>query len=173
VGPAAKFWASFLVAQVLYLVIMLWSLPRVTEAAGDLPPFDMLPRGYGLDEARAFLMALSSEGRAHYLKVQLPLDMAYPAALAVMFALGFRLLYRGRVRTILLVLALGVMAFDYLENVWIARMLLGGVDGLDAGTVSVASLWTVLKSICTTLAYLALLFGAARALWRRMAGAAP
>ena len=59
----------------LYLVMLLWSLPKIAAEAGGLTPFDMRPGGYSLAEARAFLAALSPEGTAFYLGVQHRLDM--------------------------------------------------------------------------------------------------
>ena len=168
-GPARTFWAVFAVAQALYLLIMVWSLPRIAAEAGGLVAFDARPLGYDYEAAHAFLMALSLEGRSHYLGVQLPLDLAYPAILATMFALGFRQLFRGGHRRALMALALCVVAFDYLENFWIGSILGAGVEKLGAETVAWASLWTVMKSACTTLAYAALIYGAGRAAWRKRA----
>jgi hypothetical protein len=163
----ALFWAIFAAALALYLLIVLWSLPRIAAEAGGLVPFDMRPTGYDLDEARAFLTALTETGRALYLGTQHRLDLAYPALLAATFALGFMILFRGPLRWVLWVLALAVVGFDWLENHAVATLLRADPTTLDAATVAEAARWSVLKSVATTLAGLALLAGGIAALLRR------
>ena len=49
------FWTCFAAAMAIYIAMILWSLPVITEAAGGLAPFDMRPFGYTLADAQAFL----------------------------------------------------------------------------------------------------------------------
>jgi hypothetical protein len=92
----ALFWTLLAVTLGVYLVIVLWSLPRIAAEAGGIVPFDMRPAGYSLDDAKGFLTALSDSGRAFYLGTQHLLDLAYPALLGVTLAVGFVILFRGR-----------------------------------------------------------------------------
>lgn len=163
----ALFWVLFALALALYLVIVLWSLPRIAAEAGGLAPFDMRPAGYGPDEARSFLAALSDTGRARYLGIQHSLDLAYPALLAMTLALGFGILFHGPLRWALWALALAVVGFDWLENHAVAGLLRADPALLDAATVAGAARWTLLKSVATTLAGLVLLGGGIAALVRR------
>ncbi len=157
------FWFSFFLAQALYVVIVLWSIPQIATSAGGLPPFDMQPLGYSFEATQTFLSTLSKAGRDFYLSTQHLLDTAYPAALGLMFVFGFSVLFRGWFRWALCGVALAAVGFDYLENAAVAGLLLAGVEGVTREMVSLASQWTILKSICTTLCYLALVIGGVRA----------
>jgi hypothetical protein len=111
----------------------------------------MRPGGYGVDEARAFLTALSAEGREFYLRVQHRLDLVYPPLMAL--ATGWALVRLapggGAWRLMALVPVLG-MVFDWLENAAVARMLAAGPEGLTAEMVARASLMSQLKAGFTT-----------------------
>ena len=92
VSRRVAFWALFAVTNIVYLVMVVWSLPKVSEAAGGLVPFDMRPTGYSFEEAKAFLAALGPEGTAFYLHVQQRLDLLYPALLAATLFFAIRAL---------------------------------------------------------------------------------
>ncbi len=127
--------------------MIFWSLLKISEAAGGAMPFDMRPFGYGFDEAKAFLGALSPEGAAFYLNVQHRLDAAYPALLAATLFFAIRALAPGAgpVPTLLAVVALPGAAFDYLENASVTAMLHAGASGLTPELAARASLWTLLN----------------------------
>ncbi len=81
-APRLAFWLLFAATLGVYATMLGWTLPAISAAAGGLPAFDMRPGGYSFDEAKAFLAALSPEGKALYLDVQHKLDTAYPGLLA-------------------------------------------------------------------------------------------
>lgn len=165
----AAFWLVFAVTLGVYLVMLLWTLPAITAAAGGLTPFDLRPTGYGLDEARAFLAALSPEGTALYRNVQQRLDIAYPALLAATLALAIlRLAPAGASCWLLATTALPGMVFDYLENASVATMLDVGAAALTPELAATASRWTLLKSAFSTLAFAGLLALLALWLFRRL-----
>ena len=91
--------AAYLVLTVatlaVYFVMIVWSLPKIASAAGGAMPFDLRPWGYTPNEAEAFLVALSSEGRAFYTDVQLRLDTLYPPLLALWTCASAARLFRG------------------------------------------------------------------------------
>ena len=153
----------------LYLVMLLWSLPKIAAEAGGLTPFDMRPGGYSLAEARAFLAALSPEGTAFYLGVQHRLDMVYPALLALSLAIGLTWAWKGAPRAVLglmVILTVAGAGFDYLENMWVGRMLAAGPEQVSPDIVAAASLRSMLKAGLTTAAFSLLLIGLARRGWR-------
>lgn len=164
------FWVSLVAAMAVYGVMLLWTLPAISQAAGGLMPFDMRPGGYTFAEAQAFLAALTPEGRHLYLTAQHRLDTAYPLLLAV--ALGSGLVWLapavlGRARWLLAILPVPGALFDYLENLMVGGML--RLDGIDSEGVGAASLFTLLKSAFTGLAmtvFLALAVYAAVRRWR-------
>lgn len=159
--------ALSLVTLGVYLVMVLWSLPRIAEAAGGAQPFDMRPLGYTPDAAWAFLEALPQDMKRFYSHVQHRLDMAFPVLLALWIAVSATWLFpRPLVHAVSLVALIG-MAADLSENAAVARLL----DSYDAETARAAARWTVIKSACATLALTALLAGFILRLFGRRAGA--
>ena len=146
------FWLLFAVTMAVYATILLWSLPIVAAAAGGQVPFDMRPGGYSFAEARAFLIALSEEGRDFYVTVQHRLDLAYPALIAATLFFAIAALVPARARPgrwWVAAPALVIAAFDYAENSAVAAMLAAGPAGLSPDLVAQASRWTVWKSTLT------------------------
>lgn len=161
------FWCVVAAALAVYLVMVLWSLPKIASWANGLAPFDMRPLGYSPGDARAFLAALPVEGREFYLNVQHRLDLVYPGLMALSLVLAFRRLAPVRLSIVLGVFAIAGAGFDYAENAAVAGLLSG--DPTDAALVA-ASRLTLAKSACTTLALSALLILLARAGLRRWRG---
>lgn len=152
----------------VYLVIVFWSLPIISRNANGLTPFDLRPGGYSLEEARAFLAALTPVGLAQYEGPQRWLDIAYPALLAATLGSAAWQLTRTTpewVRLVLLLLIGVGMSFDYLENLHVARMLAAGPEALTAPLVEAASRASVNKALTTTLAAFGILGLLIRA-WR-------
>lgn len=165
------FWVVFALGLSVYLVMVLWTLPAISAAAGGLAAFDLRPLGYSLIEARAFLSALSEQGRALYLGPQALLDLAYPTLLASTIALGVRLLGGGRwMLRIAVPAAVGGALCDYAENLLVRRLLQVEPASVTEGAVQMASTATVLKSVLSTLALVLLLVALARWFWRRGGG---
>lgn len=155
------YWLIFALTMAVYLTMVLWSLPQIAAMAGGLTPFDMRPTGYTVDQATAFLAALSSDGVSFYLNVQHLLDAAYPAMLAVVLAIGAQGLAAARAKWMGILTGIAAIlgsAFDYLENGAVRAMLLAGPEGIDDQIARQASQWTVLKSACTTVAMCGVLF---------------
>lgn len=153
--PKLLFWLLVAATGVVYAAMAVWSLPRISDAAGGLMPFDLRPFGYTETEAREFLRRLSDDGRAFYLTVQHRLDLAFPALLAATLVwTAFRLPPPGwrAVRWVLIGAAVGGMVADYLENAAVAAMLSAAPDAVAVGQIATASRWTVLKSLGATLA---------------------
>lgn len=164
------FWISLAVSAAIYLIMVGWSLPRISAAAGGLAPFDMRPSGYEPDEARTFLSALSEEGRGFYLSVQHRLDLVYPPVLALTLALGLWIMAPVRAVIPLLVLVavpLLAMIADLAENWLVAQMLNTPPESLNDNLVAIASTATVLKSVMTTIAMTLLLLFTAYSGWRK------
>lgn len=161
------FWISFAAATVVYLIMVLWSLPAISQAAGGLVPFDMRPGGYSHAEARAFLAQLSDEGRLLYQGTQHWLDSAYPALLGLTLALGMMVIYGGIFGKIGAALAVLVAVTDYLENAAVAVLLKADLGDVSEAMVAAASRWTVAKSGLSTVVFVALMVGALRVAWRR------
>jgi len=170
-AASVGFWILFVVTLVVYGVMVLWSLPRIAGAAGGLAPFDMRPTGYGFDEAKAFLAALSPDGSVFYLGVQEKLDSVYPALLAATLFFAIAALAPARLgiwRWVLALIAVPGAVFDYLENAAVSAMLAAGADGLTPAIVASADRWTVLKSAFTAVAMVTLVLFLVGRLVRRL-----
>ncbi len=155
-----SFWILTAATLGLYLVMVGWSLPLISEAAGGLRPFDMRPGGYSHEEAIAFLSALTPEGRQFYLTTQHRLDMIYPPLLGLM--LGFSLWHLLRsvaapIRQIMIVISLGVTVTDLWENAKVAAMLRLNPAEVAPETIAAASNITAAKSALTSVAMIILL----------------
>ncbi len=65
-GRGRAFWVLFAAMMTVYLVMVLKTLPEIAASADGLKAFDVRPAGYSESQARAFLTALSDDGRALY-----------------------------------------------------------------------------------------------------------
>ena len=151
------YWVVVAATVTNYLIMVLWSLPLVSEMAGGSVPFDMRPGGYSLDDARVFLTAITDEGRDFYLNTQQYLDRFYPTLMAITIAIPLAHLVPRYWGWALAALATAAGALDHLENSAVAVMLRMEPDALTDAMVSTASNWSVAKSILTTIALVALL----------------
>jgi len=153
------FWTCFAAAMAIYITMISWSLPAITEAAGGLVPFDMRPLGYTLVDAWAFRSAIDPETVRFYRNVQLTLDLFFPALITISLFLGIYLMLPARFgawRWAIAALPLPIAPFDYLENRLIGKMLASEPEMISANLVNAASRWTVLKSSFTTASILLL-----------------
>ena len=148
------FWIVFVLAMIDYVIMLFWSLPVISAAAGGLAPFDMRPTGYTYEEARAFLAALPAAETDFYRNVQSSvLDTIYPGLLGFSLFLAIGLLARRLIGVwgwLLALIALPGSIFDYMENVNIRLMLFLGPDNITPGIVETASSRTTMKAMFTT-----------------------
>jgi len=135
-------------ALALYFTMVLVTIPSIRAASGGVEIFDLRFAGYSEEDARLIVSSLPESARAYYGRVQVPIDFAYPLAMALFgaFALAWAR-RRVRIPRWTLVLPFVAAAFDYLENFFVLLML-GGIDS--TRIVAVASIWTVSKSVSTT-----------------------
>jgi len=161
-------WAVFVIALAVYGWMVLVTLAGIQAEAGGLRPFDMRPMGYSVEEARAFLAALSDAGREIYLGPQRLLDSIYPALLAIVLGgAAWMLFSKTWVRATLIFTALVGMLADYTENVAIGFLLdFPGGDAPD-GMIEAASRATVVKSTLTGIVMVVVLIGLFRFLRNR------
>jgi len=170
--------AILLVSIALWAVMIYGTLPHLRQLAGGIEPFDVRPFGYSVPLARALLDALGESGRDFYARVQLRIDLIYPATYALSRGgIMWWLTEPGRlrdtaiplpIRIALLVLPLAAAVFDYGENIQIGRMLSAGPN-VDAAVIETASRLTIVKSMCGAASEIAVLALAAVVFlrWRR------
>jgi hypothetical protein len=151
----------FLITNIVYLFMLLVTIPLVMTYSNGMDLFDMMPAGYSEEYAQTLLSTLGTEGRNSYLYIQLPVDMIYP----FLFGLTYSLLlayFLDKLKWIdkpvfystLLPLAAGM--FDYLENAGIVIMLNQYPD-ITSITARFANACTIIKSALSTISFSLLL----------------
>jgi hypothetical protein len=143
-----------IVAIGIYGFMINVTLPHIQEIS-QLVPFDMRPLGYSKQEAEQLLAALELTGRTYYLTHQIPLDLIYPALLALTLAcanlwFGYNLRKR-RVINIGIILVVAAAIADYTENLGVTLMILSWPE-VPSALVQFSSMATILKSVLTTVA---------------------
>jgi len=156
-------WVNWLLpigTALAYGWLVLWLGPQLQAQAGGQTPFDLRPLGYGADEARALLSALTSEGTALYLGAIRINDTIFPLLFTLTLCLplaGWGWLW------FLPALAYGLL--DLAENMVVATLLRTGPSVTD-GVIALASGLTMAKFLAVALALLAAAMGLV-ARWRQ------
>ena len=160
-------------AMAIYLLMLLYTIPQVTQYSQGMKIFDLLPTGYSYEYAIELLSTLGNDGRDMYLHQQLPMDFIYPGLFAASCCLILAWLFKKSFHAnsamfyfCFVPIAAGL--FDYLENTFILRMLTVYPDVTEPH-VSVASIMTIFKSAFTTVFFLLLIVGAIMFLRRKRA----
>ncbi len=151
----------FILTNLVYALMLLLTIPGTMAYANGLKLLDMLPQGYDAAYIQTLLSTLGEEGRNFYLYRQIPLDMVYPGLFAISYCLvmGYflkklHLLHTTWFALCLLPIVAGVA--DYLENIGIIHLLLN-YPYLSAFTMSFTNVFSIVKSMTTTLFFVALI----------------
>ena len=159
-----------LAATGVYLVMIGVTLDHIQSLSG-LRPFDMRPGGYSSEQAIALLDALGIEGRQYYLTRQIPLDLAYPALMALTLVSILKLLELQDANRVLtragVWLSVGAATADYLENAGICAMILSWPEP-STTLIQAASVASIAKAILTTLAVMTVTIGLIFWVYRKM-----
>ncbi|WP_270725739.1 hypothetical protein [Shimia sp. Alg240-R146] len=150
-----------LAAAAVYLLMIFGTLAHIETLSG-LRPFDMRPGGYSAELANSLIDALGSSGRWYYLTRQIPLDLIYPALMALTLISLFKWLGSRDVSQTLVQVgtwfAVAAAIADYLENAGICLMILSWPE-ISANTVLGASAASIVKSGLTTTVVLMVVLG--------------
>ncbi|NRB41484.1 MAG: hypothetical protein HRU20_23935 [Pseudomonadales bacterium] len=151
----------FIITNLIYASMLMYSLPLVSSYAPELVLFDMSPMGYSYIQAIELLTSLGVDGRNAYLSVQLPLDFIYPGMFSVSYALLITWMlkqYLPKDSKLFFIAFVPFLAggFDYLENISIIAMLVSFPD-ISENLVSSASVFTIVKSGATTIFFVLLI----------------
>ena len=68
----------FISTNIVYLIMLLVTIPKTMEFANGMRLLDMMPSGYDMNYVNDLFGALGEIGRKTYLTNQLPIDMIYP-----------------------------------------------------------------------------------------------
>jgi hypothetical protein len=152
----------FVIAQIIYFLMLFYTIPIVTNFANGMEIFDLQPTGFSSNYALTLLEGLGAEGRDYYLYRQIPLDMIYPSLFGISFSLLLNYIFKKAKLCskyyILTLIPLFAGLFDYIENIGIILMLTS-YPSFSSLLANVTSLFSILKSISTTLFFLLLFIG--------------
>lgn len=151
----------FILTNIIYLFMLTVTIPRVVFFSGGMKLLDMMPTGYDHEYVNKLMYALGEQGRAAYLFNQIPVDMIYPFLFGVSNCLLMAYILNKLNRLegyafycCLLPLCSGI--FDYAENTGIITMLNIYPDN-GSGLTQVTNVFSILKSSCTTVYFVALI----------------
>ena len=161
------FWFIFAAMMAAWLMMNLWTVPRIEEMSGGLRLFDMRFGGYSFGEAKVFIAAIGDQGTALYLGTQYWLDMIFPPLLGAVLFLTYRWLFPGLLGLVIGVVSLSTVVIDYLENFAVVAMLRAGSDALTPEMVATANRLTTTKWTLAVVGLVALIIGFALYLRRR------
>ncbi len=151
----------FILTNVVYIFMLTVTIPKTMEFSNGMKLLDMMPSGYDLNYVSELFSSLGENGRETYLTSQIPVDMIYPLLFGLSYCLllGYFLKKLNKLNSPYLYLCLlPVIAgiSDYLENIGIITMLNNYPD-LTETMVNATNTFTVLKSISTSVFFIALI----------------
>ena len=129
--------------------------------SGGMKLLDMMPMGYDIEYVKSLFETLGEKGRNVYLSRQIPVDMIYPFLFGISYSLliAYFLKKIDKLKSVLFFLCwLPIIAgiADYLENFGIILML-NSYPNIGSNSVILTNLFTLIKSMITTLYFIALI----------------
>jgi len=151
----------FVLTNMVYLLMIFMTIPKVMAFSGDLKLLDMMPLGYDLDYVNALFSALGEKGRDTYLYSQIPVDMIYPFLFGLTYSLIFAYFLDklGKLDSVFIyagLLPLMAGTADYLENMGIVLMLANFPD-VSKGLAGITNVFSMVKSAATTVYFILLI----------------
>ena len=151
----------FILTNVVAVFMLTVTIPKVMGFANGMTLLDMMQTGYDLDYVNNLFSALGDIGRKAYLTNQIPVDMFYPFLFGLTYCLllAYFLNKLNKLNvpyTYLCLLPIIVGLADYVENFGIIAMLKSYPE-LTEATVNTISVFTVIKSISTSLYFVILI----------------
>ncbi|MGK0413677.1 MAG: hypothetical protein ACJA1B_001885 [Polaribacter sp.] len=150
----------FMLTNLVYAFMLIFTIPKTMRFANGMKLLDMMPTGYDFNYVNTLFGALGNNGRETYLTYQIPVDMIYPLLFAVSYCavMAYFLKKINKLNIPLMYLSLlpiiaGIA--DYLENIGIISML-NSYPNLTKTTVNTTSIFSIIKSISTSVFFIAL-----------------
>lgn len=159
----------FVVSHLVLLSMMVFTFPVINDQIGT-KAFDLQTFGYSVSMAKSIVNNLDPATTQLYLFPQLTfLDLLYPFLLALFLSsLLFRLANNNsKIGSLIVVIPFLAMISDYSENICVILMISKSIE-VSESLVFISSSFTVLKSILTSIAWLAMLILALKWLILRM-----
>ena len=156
-----KVLSLFILTNLVYAFMILITIPKVMAFSEGMKLLDMMPMGYDIEYVKSLFETLGEKGRDIYLFRQIPVDMIYPILFGISYCLliGYFLKKMDKLNSFLFSLCwLPVIAgiADYLENFGIIIML-NSYPNINSYSVILSNIFTLIKSMTTTLYFIALI----------------
>ncbi|PCI24255.1 hypothetical protein COB57_05385 [Candidatus Peregrinibacteria bacterium] len=153
----------FIVTQILYALMIIYSIPKVMQYSNGMQILDLLPTGYSAHYVQTLFQSLGEIGRETYLFQQIPLDMIYPGLFAISYSLLLTLILKNtfsKENKIQLLSMVPILAglFDYAENIGIIIMLYTYPD-FTILLANITAIFSILKSTFTVVMFMLLIIG--------------
>jgi hypothetical protein len=154
----SKILALLFLTNVIYVIMLTITIPRVMSYAGGMRLLDMMPTGYDPEYVNILLKTLGPDGRNAYLFNQLPLDMIYPFLFGITYCLLLAYLFNKleKLKSALFYLCFIPLFsgfFDYGENIGIIALLTSYPDNSVLWS-QITNVFSVLKSSFTSLYFI-------------------
>ena len=151
----------FILTNIIYVIMLTITIPKVLSFSGGLKLLDMMPAGYNPEYVNTLLYTLGEKGRNAYLFIQLPFDMIYPSLFAISSCLLLAYLL-NKLRKLegalfyLCFIPLLSGVFDYCENIGIISLLNSYPNNSNLLSQT-TSVFSVLKSSSTVTYFIILI----------------
>jgi hypothetical protein len=151
----------FILCNIVYGIMLSVTIPEIMYYSAGMKILDMMPTGYDAQYVNTLFNTLGTVGRDLYLYHQLPLDLIYPLLFGISscLVLAYFLNKIGKLEGKLFYLCLLPLLsgfFDYCENFGIISML-NTHPNISVLQVQITSIFTVLKSVLTTIYFIILI----------------
>ncbi len=152
----------FILTNIVYMIMLTITIPKVMSYSGSMKILDMMPMGYTPEYVKSLFITLGENGRFVYLYNQLPVDMVYPLLFGVSSCLVLAYFLNklekldGPLYYLCLIPLLSGL-FDYGENIGIIKMLNTFPDN-SAFVAQITNVFSILKSSFTTTYFIVLIF---------------
>jgi len=151
----------FILTNLVYAFMLMVTIPNTMAFSNGMKLLDMMPAGYDFNYVNKLFSTLGENGRKTYLTNQIPVDMIYPLLFGVSYGMvmAYFLKKLNKLNTLyhyLCLLPIIAGFADYLENLGIISMLNSYPDITEI-TVNTTSIFSVIKSISTSMFFIAII----------------
>lgn len=156
-----KVLSFFVITNIVYLFMLLVTIPKTMKFSKGMKLLDMLPTGYNIEYVNTLFSALGENGREIYLVNQIPVDMLYPFLFGFTYSLLILYFLKkiDKFKTPFIYLSfLPIIAAisDYIENFGIILML-NTYPNISRNVVNTTNAFSILKSTTTSMFFISLI----------------
>ena len=155
-----KVFGLFILTNLVYAFMLMVTIPNTMAFSNGMKLLDMMPTGYDFNYVNKLFSSLGDIGRETYLTSQIPIDMLYLFLIGISYCF-FIIYFLKKINKLntpfkyLCILPIIAAIADYLENIGIISML-NSYPNFTETTVNTTSVFSVIKSVSTSVYFIAL-----------------